>query len=163
MPTETDSEDPSTIVSVPDEGFHIHDAASANWALRLIVAERDYQARTAAWYEAETRRSQRREEWLMYRFAGQLERWTRGELAKQYGKRRSVRLPAGVLGIKSQPTKVVVVDDRALIAWCSAELPDAIKTVQHILKSEVAAHVQASGEIPPGAEIAGGGEKFFIK
>jgi hypothetical protein len=161
MPTDTEESD--FIVSVPGEGFHIHDAASANWALRLIVAERDYQARTTAWYEAETRRSQRREEWLMYRFAGQLEQWMRAELAKQYGKRRSVRLPAGVLGIKTQPTKLIVVDDRALIAWCSAELPAAIKTVHHILKSEVAAHVKASGEIPPGAEIAGGGEKFYIK
>jgi hypothetical protein len=163
MPTERDTEDLGATVSVPDEGFHIHDAASANWALRLIVAERDYQARTTEWYEAETRRSQRREEWLMYRFAGQLEQWMRAELTKQYGKRRSLQLPAGVIGLKTQPTKIVVVDERALTTWCRAELPAAIKSVEHILKSEVAAHVRASGEIPPGAEIAGGGERFYIK
>jgi len=163
MPTDTDTEDSGAIVAVPDEGFQIHDAASANWALRLIVAERDYQARTTAWYEAETRRSQQREAWLMHRFAGQLELWMRAELSKQYGKRRSIQLPAGVVGLRMQATKLVVVDDRALISWCRAELPAAIKTAEHILKSEVAAHVKASGEIPPGAEIGGGGEKFFIK
>ena len=163
MPTETGDVKADVVGAVPDDGFQVRDAASANWALRLIVAERDYQARTTAWYEAEIRRSQHREEWLMHRFAGQLERWMRGELSTQYGKRRSIRLPAGVLGLKTQATKLVVVDERALMTWCRSELPAAIKPVEHILKSEIASHMKASGEIPPGAEVGGGGEKFFIK
>jgi hypothetical protein len=158
-----DEEDSAVIGAVPDEGFQIHDAASANWALRLIVAERDYQTRTTAWYEAEMRRSKRREEWLMFHFAGQLEQWMRGELVKQYGKRRSIQLPAGVLGLRNEPSKLIVLDERTLIRWCKSELPAAIRISEHILKTEITTYIKASGEVPPGAEVAGGGEKFYIK
>ena len=50
-----------------------------------------------------------------------------------------------------------------LIAWCRQHLPSAVKVVESVLKSEINAHIKTTGECPDGAELAGGGEKFYVK
>lgn len=162
MPTETD-DGPDIAPMAIDEAFHVRDQQSANWVLKKIIAEREYRARCAVWFEAETRRSERREQFLMHRFGMELEEWTRQQIASKYGKRRSVHLPAGMLGFRTAPAKLVIADEPKLLAWCRQRLPTAVKVVESILKSEVGAYVKESGEIPDGAELAGGGDKFFIK
>lgn len=162
MSTETDDEPGITPVEV-DEAFHVRDERGANWVLRLIIGEREYRARTAAWFDAETRRSERREQFLMHRFGSELAEWTRQRLQKQYGKRRSIHLPAGVLSFRAAPTKIIVADEQRLFSWCRQYLPAAVKVVEHILKNEIKAHVKTTGECPDGAEIAGGQETFFVK
>src|SRR5688500_6897486 len=55
------------------EGFHIHDAASANWVVRKVVEARQYAERVQAWADRELRRAKREEEFFRYRFGEQLE------------------------------------------------------------------------------------------
>ena len=117
-----------------DEAFHVRDQQRANWVLKKIIAEREYRARCAAWFEAETRRSERREQFLMHRFGVELEEWTRQQLANQYGKRRNVLLPAGVLGFRTTPAKLVIADEPKLLFWCRQHLPTAVKVMESVLK-----------------------------
>jgi len=146
-----------------DDRFHVRDEQSASWVVRKIVEERAHRLRVANWCVAETRRSERREQFLMHRFGAELAEWVRQQLAKQFGKRRSVHLPAGVVGFRAEPTRIIVADEPKLIAWCRQHLPSAVKVVQSVLKTEINQHIRSTGECPDGAEVAGGGEKFFVK
>jgi hypothetical protein len=161
--TEVEPDEGAIILREVDEQFTVRDEKSAAWVVRKIVEERTYRERVAGWCEAETRRSERREQFLFHRFGGDLSDWTRRQLESQYGSRRSIHLPSGVIGFRTEPTRIVVADEQKLIAWCSRHLPSAVKVVESILKSEISAHIKSSGECPDGAELAGGGEKFFIK
>lgn len=163
MPTESETDDAAIVVAEVDDRFHVRDEQSASWVVRKINEERAYRRRVADWCEAETRRSERREAFLLHRFGAELADWTRRQLAKQFGKRRSVPLPAGIVGFRIEPTRIVVADEPKLISWCRKHLPTAVKVVTSVLKSEINSHIKTTGECPDGAEIAGGGEKFFIK
>ena len=67
------------------------------------------------------------------------------------------------MGLRREPTKLLVVDERALIGWCRTQLPAAIKVTETVLKTEVLAHVIGTGECPVGAEMGGGAERFYIR
>jgi hypothetical protein len=151
------------VASEVDEAFHVRDEQSANWVLRKIVEERAYRHRVQQWCDAETRRSERREQFLMLRFGAELAEWTKRQLAGKFGKRRSIHLPSGKLGYRTTPAKLVVADEPRLIAWCRRNLPSAVKVVERVLKSEVHSHIKTTGEVPEGAEISGGDDRFFVK
>jgi len=146
-----------------DDTFHVRDEQSASWVVRKIVEERAHRQRVAGWFEAETRRSERREQFLLHRFGAELAEWARQQLAKRFGKQRSIHLPGGRIGFRVEPTHIVVADEPKLIAWCRQHLPSAVKVVQSVRKTEINQHIKNTGECPDGAELAGGGEKFFIK
>lgn len=160
MSTETDIIEPAAEI---DEAFHVRDERTASWIVRKIVEERAHRRRVAEWFEAETRRSERREQFLLHRFGAELSEWVRQQLARQFGKRRSIHLPGGVVGFRVEPTRIVVADEAKLVAWCQQHLRSAVKVVQSVLKTEINQHIKSTGECPDGAEIAGGGEKFYIK
>jgi hypothetical protein len=161
--TETEAnEDPIVVVQVEDT-FRIRDEASANWVVRKIVECRAYRERVARWAQAEALRAERQERFLMHRFAGELEAWAREQVGRQRGRSRSISLPAGVLGFRREPSKLLVVDERALVGWCHAHLPAAIKVTESLLKSEIQAHIKTTGECPVGAEFGGGAERFYIR
>jgi len=163
MSTETETDDDPVAVVEIDDAFHIRDEGSANWLLRRITECRAYRERVARWAQAETLRADRQEAFLLHRFRGELEAWAREQIGKQLGGRKSIALPAGVLGLRREPTKLLVVDERALVAWCRAHLPAAVKVTESLLKSEIQTHIKTTGECPDGAEIAGGTERFYIK
>ena len=163
MSIETEADDDPVVVVDVDERFHVRDEGSANWVVRKIAECRSYRDHVARWAQAETLRAERQEIFLMRRFAGELEAWAREQIGKQHGRAKSLSLPAGVLGFRREPTKLIVVDERALVGWCRTHLPAAIKTTELLLKSEVQAHIKATGECPAGAEIGGGGERFYVK
>jgi hypothetical protein len=144
------------------EGFSVHDDSTANWLVRKIAECRAYRERIERWAALEMKRAEREEAFFMTRFGGQLETWARRQIAKQRG-RKSIKLPAGTVGFRTEPTRLAVKDEPALLAWCKANLPDAIQTIQRVLKSSVKDHIGGTGEIPDGTEIAGGQQKFFIK
>jgi hypothetical protein len=146
-----------------DESFHVRDEPSANWVVRKIIEERAYRQRVQQWFDAETRRSQGREQFLMLRFGSELEQWTKQQLQKRSGKGRSIHLPAGTLGFRTTPAKLVVADEPKLVAWCRRHLPSAVKVVERVLKSEVHDHLKTTGEVPEGAEISGGEDRFFVR
>jgi Bacteriophage Mu Gam like protein len=159
----TETEDSTVILTEVDDRFHVRDEKSASWVVRKIVEERAHRQHVNDWHEAETRRSERREQFLLQRFGGELAEWTRSQLEQQYGNRRSLHLPAGTVGFRAEPTRIVIGDEMKLIGWCRQNLPSAVKVVESVLKSEISAHIKSSGECPDGAELAGGGEKFYIK
>jgi hypothetical protein len=128
--TETEADNDPVVVVEMDDAFHIRDEGSANWVLRKIVECRAYRERVARWAQEETLRAERQEAFLMHRFGNELEAWAREQIYKQHGRRRSIALPAGVLGLRREPTKLLVVDERALAGWCRTHLPATIKVTE---------------------------------
>ncbi len=145
-----------------DEGFHVRDAATANWVVRKIIEARTYAARVTAWAELEQRRAVRDEQFLLRRFGVELEEWARQQIATQHDKRQSVSLPAGSIGFRVEPTKLCVTDEPALLAWCRQHLPSAIRTVESPMKAPLNDHLKATGECPDGTNLIGGGHKFYV-
>ncbi len=149
-------------LAAPDDGFAVRDAASANWVIRKIVEARAYAQRVEAWAELEHRRAQREEDFLLRRFGVDLEAWARQQITQQHDGRRSVSLPAGAVGFRTEPTRLAVTDEKRLLAWCRAHLPSAIRIVESVPKTPLTDHLKATGECPDGAELQGGGERFHI-
>src|SRR5262249_50253278 len=87
MPTEVEADDIALVVAEVDERFRIHDERSASWVVRKVVEERAHRQRVAAWFAAETRRSERREQFVLHRFGAELSDWAQQQLAQQFGKR----------------------------------------------------------------------------
>jgi len=98
-------------------------------------------------------------EYLLDHYSDMLEKFTAVELTE---KARSVKLLYGTLGFRKSPATLEVTDENALMAWAKANLPDAVKTVETILKTPVKDHVEATGEIPDGASYIKGVDKFYI-
>lgn len=152
METEIDPDDRAIILGEVDARFSVRDEKSAAWVVRKIIEERTHRQRVADWYEAETRRSERREQFLLYRFGSELSNWTRRQLEQHNGKRRSIHLPSGVVGFRTEPNRIVVTDERKLLDWCQKHLRSAVKVVESVLKSEISAHLKQTGECPDGAQ-----------
>ena len=168
MTTNSDTAPPTAddgVVVVIDapEGFAVRDAASANWVVRKVVEARRYAEHVQAWAAAEVRRAEREEAFLMRRFGAELEEWARRQVQTHHDGRKSVALPAGIVGFRGERTRLVVTDESALLAWCRTNLPQAVKTVQSVAKSAVTDHVRCTGECPSGAEFGGGGEHFYVR
>lgn len=170
------------------EGFTVHDEATANWLVRRIVELRAYRARVMAWAAGELRKTEQRERFFFERYGNQLERWAMQAIDESHQRKKSISLPAGVVGFRREPQRLIVNDENALRTWCRQNLPEAVKvsvmavgreaealdewrrehcpssrSSQDILKSIVASHIGTTGEIPGGAEIGGGAPKLFIK
>src|SRR5438067_492799 len=126
MSTELVSADVALVVAEVDERFHVRDEPSASWVVRKVNEERAHRLRVQQWCDEELRRSDARERFLLFRFERELEEWTRQQLAKQHGQRRSIYLPGGTVAIRIQPTSIVVADEPRLLAWCRQHLPSAI-------------------------------------
>ena len=144
------------------EGFSVRDESTANWLIRKIAECRAYRERVERWAAMEIKRAEREEAFFTTRFGGQLETWARRQIAKQHG-RKSIKLPAGTVGFRTEPIRLSVNDEPARLAWCKINLPEAIQTVQRVLRSSVRKHIDSTGELPAGAEITGKGEKFYVK
>jgi Bacteriophage Mu Gam like protein len=144
------------------EEFHVRDASTANWVVRKIVEARQYAQRVKAWAEIEQRRAQREEQFLLRRFGIELEAWARQQIARQHDDRRSVSLPAGSVGFRTEPTRLAIVDEQRLLVWCQTNLPSAIRVIESVPKTPLMDHITVTGEVPDGAEIQGGGERFHI-
>src|SRR4051794_18651588 len=112
-------------MAVP-EGFHVHDMATANWVLRRITEAAAYRQHVKQWADLEIRRADREEEWFRHRFGIQLAEWARDEIANLRGRRKSIALPAGVVGFRTVAPKLVVDDEAAVLAWAHVHFPEAV-------------------------------------
>lgn len=169
------------------EGFRVHDEQTANWLVRKVVEGRDYRDRVKQWAKEETERAERDEKNLLYLYGSQLETWVRNELSLRGDVRRSLHLPAGRVGFRKGRPSLAVADASALAAWARAHLADTLvvsvecrgdKGVrlrnliaqqlpdldvrERVLVSKVRAHIEASGELPPGAEMEKASDSFYI-
>lgn len=148
--------------TTPPERFTVTDDSMAEWALRKVAAARrkrheatklrdDEQARIDAWYQHVTAAAQRDDEF----FTGLLTEYALTE--RKHG-RKSVVLPHGAVKTRTTSASVDVVDEDALIAWAKQNRPDAVKTVDRIMRTELVKHARIengvwdndTGEIIPG-------------
>lgn len=94
------------------------------------------------------------------RYGRQLEHWAREQIAN--GRRKSVPLPAGIVGYRTEPVRLEVTDEEKLIKWCRHTLPRALTTQTFVAKSSVRDHIDETGECPDGADICGRGQRFYV-
>ncbi|HZK82445.1 MAG TPA: host-nuclease inhibitor Gam family protein [Humisphaera sp.] len=146
------------------EGFHVHDEASANWVVRKITEARAYARNVAEFAAREKNRAQREEAFFMFRYGAELLDYARRKIAAQGGRRKSVNLPAGVVGFRHEGPKLLVDDEAAVIAWAKQHNPELVKTIENLSKSALNQHMEETGEVPDvGIRIEPAGEKFYIR
>lgn len=168
--------------------FRVCDEHTANWVVRKMVESRQYRDRVKQWAQDEVRRAERIEQTLMHLYGQQLERWCRGALAHGGNRRRSIDLPAGRIGFRKGRPRLVVSDESAVVTWCESNMVDALVVTvecrgeqavrlrnlidqqlpdvefgERVLVSEVRAYIDTTGELPPGSEMEGAKEMFFLK
>lgn len=144
-------------------GFTVTDEESANWVVRKITEARAYQEKVREWAKKEQDRAAADAEWFLGRFGAQLAEFTEKHLS---GKKKSLSLPAGVVGFRKAPAQVQVVDEPALLEWAKAEAPEIVVVVpatERVSKSEINLWVKSTGEVPPGAIVVPEEERFYVK
>lgn len=146
--------------------FEVRDEATANWVVRKIAEARERAEKAKAWSEKECAAAERAEEFFLARFRGQLLAWATSQLARIGGKKRSLDLPAGRLGFRKFPSRLVVDDEKTVLAWAEKECPEAAveipaKTV--LSREAVIGHYKRTGEIPPGCSVMDEKDEFFVK
>jgi hypothetical protein len=157
--SEEDWIEPST-----PEAFRVCDDNSANWVIRKILEERAYALRCEAWFEHEKRRAEKNEEFFWFRYGAQLRDYIARKIAEKGGKRKSLPLPAGTAGFRSEPDKIVVDDDDLLLSWAKAKQPGLIRVTERVSKTALNEHVKATGELPDrGVHVEPAREKFYVK
>jgi phage host-nuclease inhibitor protein Gam len=146
------------------DAFCVRDDESANWVVKKIIENREYAKRCAIWCNREQARAMREEEFFLFRFGQQLLDYTRQKIASAGGRRKSVSLPAGTVGFRSEPLKLVVDDEGSVIAWAKQHRPELISTIERPSKSGLNEHFEQTGEVPDaGVRIEPAREKFFVK
>lgn len=159
---DTNAVDPSVAHDLaPPDTFSVHDSASANWLVRKIAEARAYAKHVKTWADAEVRRAEREEEFFLHHYGHQLEAWARDQIDTK--RRKSLKLPAGTVGYRTVPPKLDVTDERKLIGWCRKSLPEALRVETHVVRSLVKEHLEQTGEVPDGAAVAVGGERFYVR
>ncbi len=183
---ETDSPDESQIQV--DDKFRVKDSDSANWVVRRIAEARRYIDRVEEWGAAEVRRAENEERWLLTRFGGELQDWTRRELAATRNRHRSLKLPAGQVGFRMTPRGLAIIDEPRLARWCRESLPNALRlraegrgksacllldligdnrpqldVHEGVIVTEVKRLFEVTGELPPGAALAEPEECFYVR
>jgi hypothetical protein len=91
------------------------------------------------------------------------DRWEgllRAEIDKQFadgkaGKKKSIDNMYGKIGYREVKGResVEITDEQAAIDYCRYNVPNAIKTVTTLSKTELKTHITETGEIIPGVEI----------
>jgi phage host-nuclease inhibitor protein Gam len=155
--------DLEVLKAVPKQ-FSICDSNTANWLVKKVVAAREYAERVKAWADAEVRRAEREEKTLMFLFGRQITAWTKDEIEKLNGKRKSLSLPGGSVGFRRINPLLIVDDEVAVIGWARRNCPPAIVTVEKLSKTVLKSHFEATGETPDaGVHVEPGCERFFIR
>lgn len=147
-------------------GFHVVDRDSANWVIRKIVEARRYAENAKAYAAAEIARAQSTEKFFLWQFGRELEAWVDQQLAdgdRPGPARKSLNLPAGKVGRRAVPAKLVIDDDQTVLAWAKKHCPDAITVVEKISKITLNAHFEQTGELPDGVSITDPCDQFYVK
>jgi phage host-nuclease inhibitor protein Gam len=144
------------------ERFHIHDEASADWAVDKLVSMDEKLERLERQYKAAKAAIVRDKEALERRFLSEIRAWAEGQLT---GKTKTLHLLSGSISFRSVKGGPRVRDAAEVLAWARESLPEAIiETVTHKVDAQtVKDHVKAWGEIPPGVEIVDDRQELYIK
>lgn len=131
----------------------------ADWVLCKIADARGRAARIRENMELMAREADRDAEHLEWRFGAALQAFARKET--EAGRKKSVRLPNGLLGFKTKPGGVSINDTGAALAWAKQNLPDAV--VETLDRKALTAALLETGEAVEFAAFVPAEETFFIK
>lgn len=112
------------------------------------------------WMETETGKLKKQKEFIKdYLHAFMLDQY-------ESGGGKSFNLPNGAkLALRKAPEKLVLPDDpmalHEALLWAKENVPDAVKTVETLLKTEIKNHLKRTGELPPHVEISAPDEMTF--
>jgi hypothetical protein len=151
--------------SLPKQ-FEINSEGAANWLVRKVIAAREYAEKVKVWAAQEQRRAEREEQTLMFLFGRQIENWTRDEIQKLKGRRKSISLPSGTIGLRTLAASLHVDDEQAVTAWAKVSCPSAVSTItiEKLSRVVLKEHFETTGEVPSsGAHVEAAKERFFIR
>ncbi len=153
---------PGALVAAP-KNFAVVDLRSANWVIRKIHDARAYAEAVKEWAEAEARRAQAEEDGLLTMFGPGLRAVLEAEIERAKGRRKSVNLPAGTMGLRAEPQRLRVEDEAAALEWARKHCPDAIRVTERISRTALNQHFASTGQTPSGCALQDGAERFFIR
>ena len=146
--------------------FHIDSEDAANWYLRHLAnieAEKQRILRQAAQI---VKQLESDADGLRWQFEGELQEWTRQELAKRGNRRKSLTLLQGTAAFRSVPASLKISDPDAALRYAVSCLPDAV-TARPTLDTEkyraAAAAAAKAGQTLPGMESVPAREAFAVK
>jgi phage host-nuclease inhibitor protein Gam len=144
------------------ERFHIHDEASADWAVDKLVSMDEKLERLERQYKAAKAAIMRDKEAFERRFLSEIRAWAEGQLT---GKTKTLHLLSGSISFRSVKGGPRIKDHSDVLAWAQENLPEAVvPTVTLKVDAQaVKDHVKAWGEIPPGVEIVDDRQELYIK
>ena len=160
----SDAETDIEVLKTVPKQFEITDDKTANWLVKRIMQSRAYAQRVKDWADQEIRRASREENTLLFLFGRQIETWVKDEIEKLNGRRKSIHLPAGSVGFRTTPTRLVVDDEASVIQWAKQNLPSAIVVVEKLSRSILNEYAEKTGVIPDaGVHVEPQNEKFFVR
>jgi hypothetical protein len=149
--------------SLPKE-FHVRNEVTANWVVRKIVECRQYAERCQEWCRREQARAHQREAFFLFHFGVPLREFARKTLAEEGGRRKSVFLPGGTIGFRTQPAKLMIDDEAVVLSWAKRQMPGLVQVSERISKSDLNNLFKDTGLIPDaGAHVEPTTEQFFVK
>ena len=161
--TELTEEEAAELVAdapAPDPAAFVPtDAASADWVLGKMADARARAARIRENAEKMARAEERRAEHLEWKYGPALQAWLRAEI--DGGKKKSVRLYHGVVGLRTKPAGVHVTDAAAALSWAMENVPGAVTA--HLDKKALADALLSTGQAVPFADFQPAEDVFFIK
>ena len=135
------------------------DAGGVDWVLAKCAAARAEAKLIRENAELMARECERKAEHLEWKYGANLQAWLRAELAG--GKKRSIRLFHGVVGFRTKPAAVVVLNPVAALDWAKRNQPEAV--LEALDKKALNEDFVAVGEIAGFARLAPAEEQFYIK
>ena len=166
--TVNDSQTPAqaTETETPPE-FHIDSENAANWYLRKLANIESEKQRVTMQAAQIVKQLEADAEGLRYCFDGELEAWTRQELAKKGNRRKSLILLQGTLQFRTVPAGVKLADLASATHYATAVLPDLVKTTPTLdtlkYRSVALTALAKTGELLPGIEQTPEREAFTVK
>ena len=146
------------------ERFVVDSSNAAEWVLeRIQAADADVaacDARLKAISEniaAMRKEHEKRKDWLLMRFAAELEAFAAAELDGK--KTRTFKTPFGSLSFRTAPGSVKVLDMEEAVKWAKMYEPEAVKVTETVLVSKVT----HPNSLPDCFEVSGPADKFYIK
>ena len=144
--------------------FQVNSDEAANWVVKKIIGARAYAKHCDEWCEREKARARREEEFFLWRYGQQLREWLAIKIREQGGRRKSVCLPAGMLGFRHEGPKVVVEDEQSVIVWAKTNNVNVVTVVERLSKSALNEHVKVTGELPDhGVRVEPERDAFYIR
>ena len=135
------------------------DAAGVDWVLGKMADARARAQRIRENAEIMARAEERNAEVLEWKYGPALQTWLRAELAGS--SRKAKRLYNGVLGYRTKPAGVSVLNEAAALSWVRENLPAAI--AERLDKKMLADAVLTSGEALDFARLIPAEETFYIR